>query len=495
MDDLATCSKYWKNRFPKMNRRSDMSGWNLYRKLVVGALVWSLGGLAFGPVKAHAGVDAKELIENNCSSCHRFSGEPLSRLKLKAPDLKWGGNKYQHEWLVSFLQGKEEMLYPNGYRWDIQRKQTDHVKLNSEQAEAVAQYFEKNFLDSRVEKDAFSIDKLTQREVELGAGIFKEYSCLGCHQVKEDGKKIGGPISANLYNAGQRYNFDWLFRFALNPQDFTPHSGEYLADISPLKLRHLLGYLMAQGVENYPIHVPWETQAFKKGDSKHGKKLYKEYCVQCHGPEGKGDGVGALGLTNPPPANHFQMALSELPMDYLYNVVYYGGKSVGKSPNMPDWGITIHGQDFADLIAFLRTNFKGVEEVKTAASTAGAASGDCTQPRTTKKAPSSFLSKKNPVSATAANIAAGEKLFLKDAKPVACLQCHGKKGDGKGPLGGGLKPKPRDFTCAPMMKDISDGQMFWIIKNGSQGTGMMPFKTLKDKQAWQVIRYLRTLAK
>ncbi len=472
-----------------------MSGWNLFKMIMIGAMVWSLGGLIIAPIQAQAGVDAKELIDNTCSTCHRFSGEPVSRLKLKAPDLKWGGNKYQHNWLVGFLEGKEELLYPNGYRWDIQRKQADHVKLNAEQAKAVAQYFEKNLLDSRIEKNAFSIDKLTEREVELGAGLFKEYSCLGCHQVKEDGKKIGGPISANLYNSGKRYNFDWLFRFALNPQDFTPHSGEYLADISPLKLRHLLGYLMTLGVDNYPLHVPWETPAFKQTNTDNGKLLYKQYCVQCHGAEGAGDGVGALGLTNPPPANHAKMALSELPMDYLYNVVYYGGKSVGKSPNMPDWGLTIHGQDFVDLIAFLRTNFKGGNEPEVVASSAGASSGDCTQPRKTKKAPASFLNKKNPVSDSASNISAGKKLFMKDAKPVSCLQCHGKKGDGRGPLGGGLKPKPRDFTCAPMMSKISDGQMFWIIKKGSKGTGMMPFNSLKDKQIWQVIRYLRTLEK
>ena len=458
--------------------------------LSIGITVFMLGFSFAGPGKAQA-EDVKELIETKCSTCHRFSGEPKSRLELKAPDLKWGGNKYQHEWLVGFLQGKEEMIYPNGYRWDIQRKKTDHMTLDAATAEAVAQYFEKNLLDPRVEKDAFSIDKLTQREVELGADIFKEYSCLGCHQVKEDGKKIGGPISTTLYGAGKRYNFDWLFRFALNPQDFTPHSGEYLADISPRKLRHLLGYLMAQGVDNYPLHVPWETQAFKNGNPDKGKVVYKQYCVQCHGPKGDGDGVGALGLTDPPPAKHSQMALSELPMDYLYNVIYYGGKSVGKSPNMPDWGLTIHGQDLPDLIAFLRANFKGGDAPAPVAS----AGGDCSQPRKTKAAPANFQNKQNPVPDNKSSIEAGKKLFHKDAKPVACMQCHGKNGDGNGPLGGGLKPKPRDFTCGKMMADLSDGQLFWIIKNGSQGTGMMSFKNLKDKQAWQVIRYIRSLAK
>jgi mono/diheme cytochrome c family protein len=46
-----------------------------------------------------------------------------------------------------------------------------------------------------------------------------------------------------------------------------------------------------------------------------------------------------------------------------------------------------------------------------------------------------------------------------------------------------------------MMKDISDGQLFWIIKNGSLGTGMMPFSGLPDEQVWQLIHYVRSLAK
>jgi mono/diheme cytochrome c family protein len=310
---------------------------------------------------------------------------------------------------------------------------------------------------------------------------------------RKTAKKIGGPISVNLYNAGQRYNLDWLFRFALNPQDFNPHSGEYLADITPRQLRHLMGFLMVQGVDDYKYFEPWNTQAFKNGEVSRGRQVYKEYCVQCHGPKGDGDGVGSLGLTDPPPAKHSQMALSEIPDDYLYNVIFYGGKSVGKSPNMPDWGMTLSAQQLGDLNAYLRDTFKGGDQA--AAASSGAAGGDCVQDRKTKSAPPSFLNKKNPLPASASNIRAGEKLFMKDAKPVACMQCHGKNADGNGPLGGGLSPKPRNFSCGSMMAEIPDGQLFYIIKNGSAGTGMMPFPGLKDDQVWKLIHYIRSVAK
>ena len=86
----------------------------------------------------------------------------------------------------------------------------------------------------------------------------------------------------------------------------------------------------------------------------------------------------------------------------------------------------------------------------------------------------------------------GKKLYHKAAKPMACKMCHGEKGDGGGKLGKALKPRPRNFSCSETMKNVSPGQMFHIIKNGSPGTGMAAHgKTLKDKEIWDLIKYIR----
>ena len=114
----------------------------------------------------------------------------------------------------------------------------------------------------------------------------------------------------------------------------------------------------------------------------------------------------------------------------------------------------------------------------------------CPEPRKTKSAPTSFVKIKDVVNADKTN---GKKLFNKTAKPMACKMCHGKTGAGDGKLGKVLKPHPRNFTCKATMKKISAGQMFWIIKNGSKGTGMVAHKkTLKDKEIWDIIKYIRT---
>jgi len=121
----------------------------------------------------------------------------------------------------------------------------------------------------------------------------------------------------------------------------------------------------------------------------------------------------------------------------------------------------------------LRATFKS--PVQIAEEPTGRPSGVCPQPRKTPRAPAAFLGMTNPL--------------------PACMNCHGTKGDGNGPAGMGLVPPPRNFTCGELMKDIPDGQLFWIIKNGSPGTGMMPFSGLSDEEVWQLIHYLRSLAK
>ena len=120
----------------------------------------------------------------------------------------------------------------------------------------------------------------------------------------------------------------------------------------------------------------------------------------------------------------------------------------------------------------------------------GSKSGSCPQQRKTKSAPASLAKASIPAGA---NAETGRKIFQKNAKPMACKMCHGPTGAGNGKLGMALTPRPRNFTCADIMKRVSPGQMFWIIKNGSKGTGMVAHgKTLSDKQIWDVVKYIDT---
>ena len=168
-------------------------------------------------------------------------------------------------------------------------------------------------------------------------------------------------------------------------------------------------------------------------------------------------------------------------------------KGVGNSLLMPYWRLSFGGKHIpSDLIAVMNERVGGKGEVAQAILTAKtAASGTCPQPRKTQKAPGEFLQMENPLRASNDNVKAGEKLYFETAKPLACVQCHGKNGDGRGPLGAALVPPPRDFSCGEMMQAIPDGQLFWVIKNGSPGTGMMATAGISDEEIWQMIHYLR----
>ena len=434
---------------------------------------------------------AKELIQQTCVQCHRLEGKAESRFKLHAPDLIWAGSKYQRAWLIRWLTGKEAPLYAKGYLWDLTNVPSKHPAVSESDANALADYFAEHNKDPRVRVGAFDVSKVTKFDVAFGAAAYKAHACLGCHTIEENGKLIGGPQSAALQHAGQRYNMDWLYRFGQNPQDFIIHTGEFLADATDGQLRAVIGFLAVQGVKDFTYYEPWTSPEFSNASVERGGTLYKEYCAQCHGFTGKGDGPAASGL-EPKPAIHANMPFDKLPMEYLYTVINHGGVAVGKSPNMPYWGLTIGQQGVADVIAYLKVTFKGVPDVPTAAGGQGVA---CVQPRKTVKAPEDFISKMNPLSPSAGAIRAGKELFLKTAQPVACVMCHGEQGDGKGLMGAAFVPSPRNFTCGSMMQEIPDGQLFWIIKNGSPGTGMMAFSGLTDDHVWQLIHYIRSLAK
>jgi mono/diheme cytochrome c family protein len=77
----------------------------------------------------------------------------------------------------------------------------------------------------------------------------------------------------------------------------------------------------------------------------------------------------------------------------------------------------------------------------------------------------------------------------------ACFNCHGKDGDGNGPLAAQLNPSPRNFRHHGLWRHRTEGEIFWVIKNGSAGTGMVGFGgQLTDKEIWSIIQYLRSFS-
>jgi len=120
---------------------------------------------------------------------------------------------------------------------------------------------------------------------------------------------------------------------------------------------------------------------------------------------------------------------------------------------------------------------------------------ECPQPRFTGQAPEAIRAQPNPLPATSEHVAAGRDLYQGGVEP-ACRMCHGRDGDGRGPLSAQFDPRPRNFACKATVNGIPDGQLYWIIRNGSPGTAMPGFgDKLSQRETWQVVLYLRELAR
>ena len=78
----------------------------------------------------------------------------------------------------------------------------------------------------------------------------------------------------------------------------------------------------------------------------------------------------------------------------------------------------------------------------------------------------------NPFEATPENIAKGKAIFQGKA---FCATCHGQDGRGLADIPDLRGKLPRNFTDHIWQAARSDGELFWILKNGSPGTDMASF--------------------
>ncbi len=104
--------------------------------------------------------------------------------------------------------------------------------------------------------------------------------------------------------------------------------------------------------------------------------------------------------------------------------------------------------------------------------------------------PADFAGRRNPL-AGATVVAAGAELFR-----VNCASCHGERADGHGPAAVGLVPPPVDFRGGAVLAQRSDAYLYYRLSVGKPGTAMPSFHGVLDEtERWQVITYLRSLAR
>ena len=118
-----------------------------------------------------------------------------------------------------------------------------------------------------------------------------------------------------------------------------------------------------------------------------------------------------------------------------------------------------------------------------------AAPGSQTSPQDAMQtAPGEAMHQANPVKATPESLAQGKKYYGYD-----CAMCHGENGDGKGDVAVDEKLKLKDYRDPTALQDMTDEELFNIIKNGK---GQMPPEgnRLKAPELWNLVNYIRSFA-
>jgi len=96
-----------------------------------------------------------------------------------------------------------------------------------------------------------------------------------------------------------------------------------------------------------------------------------------------------------------------------------------------------------------------------------------------QKVPDMDRARANPYSRQTEAIAAGSRLFAN-----YCAQCHGSDA-----LGRGKRPGLR----SEKVQQATDGEIFWLLKNGNRRRGMPSWNSLPEPSRWQIVTYVKSL--
>ncbi len=177
-----------------------------------------------------------------------------------------------------------------------------------------------------------------------------------------------------------------------------------------------------------------------------GATVFREQCVPCHGPTGRGDGPKARQLEGPPPASLADRAL----MSTVSPVDVYRKLTIGVAGTaMPQFEETLSPEDrwaVAVYASTLRSDDRSVRE--------------------------------------------GEGVYA-----AYCAACHGPTGAGDGgPLAASLSVRPPALSDLAVQGRFTDQELEQLIERGRPGTPMPGFaRTLERDQIATLVAHLRVL--
>ena len=290
----------------------------------------------------------------NCAACHRHhSIRP--RQQPTAPDLTRAGLRVNKAWLDGYLKHPQP-IRPFGYRPGDGSRMPD-FRLSEEEAAAISAFLAAQKEGVKTFPAGFSpqpLSAFSQNKARLL--LTEKLSCLGCHQLGDQGGRIGPSLSG----AGARLQPAYVYGIIQNPRAVAPHSIMPRIPLTEETARLIANYLLQQ--TNSPLLAPYLSAtehtllppAASLSNAPSIRQTYLSHCAPCHGPEGQGNGYNARFLPVKPTAHANAAYLATRPDDTLYDGIHAGGYILNKSHLMPPWGETLEPAQIRELVAYLR---------------------------------------------------------------------------------------------------------------------------------------------
>ena len=311
-----------------------------------------------------------ELFETlNCGSCHLHPDMPP---RLTAPDLGATGLRVRGDWLAGYL-ASPVTIRPAGTSPGRGGRMPD-FRLSPAEITAISDFLLTLETPSPGDSPAPTAAPgpaqippweplaLSPFSMQKAQTLLEDrWSCLGCHQLGQEGGRIG----PRLDGIARRLRPEYVRHLIEDPAHLAPGTVMPASLEQPDRLDLIASYLLLRdapwtgserlaGMPALPASAdPAAAPADPAADP--GPALYIAQCASCHGARGEGDGFNAPFMPVVPTVHADSAAMSLRTDDTLYDGIHAGGWILGKSHRMPAFGASLDDAQQRALVAHIRT--------------------------------------------------------------------------------------------------------------------------------------------
>ncbi len=325
-----------------MRKRLQRAGAMLVALLVPSG-VWAQNGSELWRGTPQERFYTSEIVRKyQCDTCHTI----MDRGGTVGPILNQVANRRTEDWIRRWIKDPNEVKPGT---------KMPKFAFTPEEYEQAVGYL--SALQRKLDVDAvLGSDAPPQKK---GEALFKEYDCLACHRLGNEGRFIG----PDLTWLSRRKTRDWERIWLSDPPAWKPDTFMPNLHLPPEGIESLTAYLERLNGQANQASQEWEFNVnffLNNRTDRRGELVFRRLaCWSCHGEEGRG------GIRNPNAAPNEVMpdlreAANKYALEELRALVSTRRAPEKKDPNgpappffCPDYGGVLADAEFEDLYAYL----------------------------------------------------------------------------------------------------------------------------------------------